>query len=145
MVTTAIIPWHAMAMGQSGPLLGGRREQRRAEGPGPRRCRLLSQRPLLLELGHRSLSGEAALQVPTRRDVSVQLNSGDRQPATARSAHDTHLSDSSLASNSCLFSLISRCTLSSISRNYSVVSTSSAVCHVTTRIPSLPLGGAAPP
>jgi len=42
---------------------------------------------------------------------------------------NTHLSDSSLASNSCLFSLISRWTLSSISRNWRVVSLSSGVHH----------------
>jgi hypothetical protein len=62
----------------------------------------------LLELGDRTLGGETALQVPAWRVRGIYLNT-DRLK--------THLSDSSLASNSCLFSLISRWTLSSISRN----------------------------
>src|ERR1700685_2361359 len=65
---------------------------------------------LIPELRLRALGGEPALQVPNGKKISMVHLPRDLA---------TDLSDSSFANNSCLFSLISRCTLSSISRSFS--------------------------
>ena len=72
-MTTAIIPWHGMVWHGYGPECATSRRvgARRVEKRGGEPMTVAKPTALLLEFGHRTLSGEAALQVPTRRNVSV--------------------------------------------------------------------------
>ena len=96
-----------------------------------RKCRSNSSArvPSVPELGLRSLSSQSALQ------VSVKAHS---QRLYDPAHHATYLRDSSFAKSSWRFSLISRCTLSSISRSCEPINNSNTCNRQLTYLLFLP-------